>query len=63
MNVKLHGMSRQEVLQTWYGMLRDAVVEIDDVVLHDISVDHDNCEELPRGQPRKLDELHLIALI
>ena len=51
MNVKLHGMSRQEVLQTWYGMLRDAVVEIDDVVLPpDI---HDGPESRFRSRPAR----------
>lgn len=54
MNVKLHGMSRQEVLQTWYGMLRDAVVEIDDVVLPPDIHDGPESRFLPKEQKEKL---------
>lgn len=54
MNIKLHGMSRQEVLQTWYGMLRDAVVEIDDVVLPPDIHDGPESRFLPEDQRQKL---------
>lgn len=54
MKVKLHGMSRQEVLQTWYGMLRDAAVEVDDVVLPPDVNDGPESRFLPEDQRQKL---------